>query len=79
MTDPARRLSDKILSAFNQACDQRRIDVAEQLLRALELTLTYHGGQDISEQRMDTSKVAKAYERLEALRAKPRPVSVPTK
>jgi hypothetical protein len=37
---PQRRLSDRILAAFNQACDQRELDIAELLLHALDLTLT---------------------------------------
>ncbi|MBN9000249.1 MAG: FAD-dependent monooxygenase, partial [Rhizobiales bacterium] len=32
-----RRLSDKILAAFHHACDQSDLEVAEQLLRTLEL------------------------------------------
>jgi hypothetical protein len=34
-----RRLSDKILDAFNYACKQRDLDAAERLLRVLELML----------------------------------------
>jgi hypothetical protein len=40
MTQFTRRLSDKILAAFDQACEQRQLEVAEHLVRALELTLT---------------------------------------
>lgn len=35
-----RRLSDKILIAFHHACDQGDYEVAEQLLRILEMMLT---------------------------------------
>ena len=39
MTEYARRLSDKILFAFNQACDQGYHDVAEILLRDIPARL----------------------------------------
>ena len=35
-----RRLSDKILIAFHHACDQGDFEVAEELLRILEMMLT---------------------------------------
>jgi hypothetical protein len=35
---PRRRLSDKVLLAFDQACDQRNLVVAERLVRVLEMT-----------------------------------------
>jgi hypothetical protein len=40
-TEPryTRRLSDKILVAFHQACDQRDIEVAGQLLGVLDLMI----------------------------------------
>jgi hypothetical protein len=68
MTEYTRRLSDKILFAFNQACDQGFYDVAEQLLRALELTLTRQGGRASVEHRNDMQPVTDAYERLQALK-----------
>ena len=36
----SRRLTDKILVAFHHACDQRDLEVAEQLLQILEMMLT---------------------------------------
>ena len=36
----SRRLSDKILIAFHHACDQGDYEVAEELLRILEMMLT---------------------------------------
>lgn len=68
MAEHSRRLSDKILAAFNQACDQGRIEVAEHLLRALELALTRHGGKGRPENRTELGPVVEAYGRLEALR-----------
>jgi hypothetical protein len=64
-----RRLSDKILLAFDQACEKREIDVAELLVRALELTLTRAGGKDSVEKREELGAVLDAYERLQKLRA----------
>lgn len=71
MTEYTRRLSDKILFAFNQACDQRYFDVAEVLLRALELALTRQGGRGNVDHRQNLQAVTDAYARLEALKSKP--------
>lgn len=38
--DENRRLSDAVLAAFNQACEQERLDAAELLLQVLELVQT---------------------------------------
>ena len=70
MTDTLRRLSDKILAAFNQACEQKQVETAEHLLRALELSLTRYGGQGKSDGRSQLGPVVEAFGRLEALRAK---------
>ena len=69
MSEPLRRLSDKILAAFNQACEQRVNDVAELLVRALDLTLTAQGGDSKKDNRNELGQVAEAYARLKALRA----------
>ncbi|MBI3452962.1 MAG: hypothetical protein HY057_09115 [Rhodospirillales bacterium] len=68
MTVYTRRLSDKILLAFNQACDTREFEVAEHLLRALEIALTKQGGKGKSDKRGELGPVVEAYERLETLR-----------
>ena len=68
MADQQRRLSDKILSAFHQACDHRDLEVAEQLLRALELALTAEGGAERVDQRQNMGAVVEAYARLGDLR-----------
>lgn len=70
MDEPSRRLSDKILSAFHQACDHRDVDVAEQLLRALELVLTEVGGPGHVDQRQNMGAVVEAYARLNTLRGR---------
>lgn len=63
-----RRLSDKILVAFHQACDQGDFEVAEQLLRVLEMMLTRRPtSPDINRRRNIESLVA-AHERLWHLR-----------
>ena len=68
MTEYTRRLSDKILFAFNQACDQKFYDVAEQLIRALELALTRQGGRGNVDHRENMQPVTDAYARLQALK-----------
>jgi hypothetical protein len=65
---PARRLSDKILLAFEQACEQRDLAVAEHLIRALEVALTKEGGPGRTDQRKELGPVFEAYDRLKALR-----------
>jgi hypothetical protein len=69
MTQFSRRLSDKILAAFNQACEQGQIAVAELLVRALELALTREGGANRVDKRERMEPVIAAYERLRALQA----------
>jgi hypothetical protein len=59
-----RRLSDKVLAAFNQACDMGDPEVAEMLLRTLELILTKQGGADSADKRGDLGAVMEAYGRL---------------
>lgn len=68
MTQQLRRLSDKVLSAFHQACDQKEVDIAELLMRALETILTRQGGKSVQDLREDLGPVSEAYNRLDALR-----------
>ncbi len=68
MEMPQRRLSDKILAAFDQACDRGEIEVAELLLRALELTLTRAGGKGHVDKRGELGPVVDAYARLKQRR-----------
>ncbi len=74
MDTPQRRLSDKILSAFDQACDRGEMEVAELLLRALELTLTRAGGKGHVDQRDELGPVLEAYARLKQRRGRLRVV-----
>ena len=69
MNTPQRRLSDKILSAFDQACERGELDVAEMLLRALELTLTRTGGKGSVDQRVELGPVIETYARLKQARS----------
>lgn len=62
-----RRLSDKLLVAFDQACDQEFVAVAEILLQAIELALTREGGPNRVEKRQDLGPVIAAYARLKEL------------
>ena len=59
-----RRLSDKILIAFHQACDQDDLEVAEQLLRILELMLTRRPAAPDQQRRRSMEGLVAAYERL---------------
>lgn len=69
MNTPQRRLSDKILTAFDQACERGELDVAELLVRALELTLTRTGGKGSVDQRIELGPVVETYARLQQMRS----------
>ena len=58
-----RRLADKVIAALNQACDHNDIDVAEHLLRALELILSGYGGESSVEKRRELSDIVDAFTR----------------
>jgi hypothetical protein len=67
----ARRLSDKILSAFHQACDQADFEVAERLLNTLDTMTTAQRRARAprgSERRRNQGTVVAAQERLWQLR-----------
>lgn len=68
MPQSNRRLSDKILAAFEQACEKGELDVAAVLVQALELTLTRVGGKSNVDHRVDLGPVTEAYNRLQRLR-----------
>ncbi|MCW8084304.1 hypothetical protein [Sabulicella glaciei] len=63
-----RRLSDKILVAFHQACDQSDFEVAEQLLRVLEMMLTRRPVMPDINRRRNIETLVAAHERLWHLR-----------
>jgi hypothetical protein len=59
-----RRLSDKLLLAFHQACDQRDATVALQLLAILESMLTRRPRQVEFNRRRSIDTLVAAHERL---------------
>ena len=63
-----RRLSDKILIAFHHACDQGDFEVAEELLRVLEMMLTRRPASPDSNRRKNLESLVAAHERLWLLR-----------
>ncbi len=64
----SRRLSDKILIAFHQACDQADFDVAEQLLHILEQMLQRKPSTTDTNRRRSMESLVAAHERLWYLR-----------
>ena len=63
-----RRLSDKILIAFHHACDQGDFEVADELLRILELMLTRRPTTPDTNRRKNIESLVAAHERLWLLR-----------
>lgn len=70
MTQAPRRLSDKLLAAFDQACEQGQIDVAEIILHALELVLTKEVSAGFADRRKHMEPAVEAFGRLKALKEK---------
>ncbi|MGX9962537.1 hypothetical protein ACVFYP_04400 [Roseomonas sp. F4] len=62
-----RRLSDKILIAFHQACDQDHLEVARMLLECCEMAMR-STRQPMREQRRAVETLCAAHERLWLLR-----------
>jgi hypothetical protein len=69
MSEP-RRLSDKLLAAFDQACEQGQVEVAELVLKAIEIVLTQEAGPAERERRSRLGPEVEAFGRLKALREK---------
>lgn len=63
-----RRLSDKILIAFHHACDQGDFEVADELLRILEMMLTRRPVTPDVNRRKNMESLVAAHERLWLLR-----------
>ena len=69
MTDQGfQRISDLILEAFQAACAQRNLAVAELLHNALELVMTRSAGAQDIERRDVPDAVLASFQELEALR-----------
>lgn len=65
-----RRLSDKLLAAFDQACEQGHVEAAELVLKAIEIVLTVEAAPVDRERRTQPGPVIEAFGRLKALREK---------
>ena len=63
-----RRLPDKVLVAFHHACDSSDLEVAEQLLRVLELILARRSPHPDGNRRRSMETLVAAHERLWHLR-----------
>ena len=63
-----RRLADKILVAFHQACDLADYEVAESLLRLLELMVSRRPPPSDGNRRRSMESLVAAHERLWYLR-----------
>jgi hypothetical protein len=63
-----RRLSDKILVAFHQACDVTDLEIADYLLRTLEVMVTRKPSPNQTGRRRDMESLVAAHERLWWLR-----------
>jgi hypothetical protein len=64
----SRRLSDKLLVAFHHACDVSDLEVADQLLRLLELMTTRRPRPEDGNRRRSIEGLVAAHERLWHLR-----------
>ena len=65
-----RRLSDKIIDAFDIACDKENVEAAMGLYHVLEMVLTRQGGAGNKDQRQNMEFIAQTADRLMALRNK---------
>ena len=63
-----RRVADHILTAFHQTCDQRELEVAEQLLAVLARIIAGPRHQPTAPDLHDKESLVAAYERLWQLR-----------
>ena len=68
MPEKGRRLGDKIIDAFNMACDKNDLEVAEGLYQILETALTRYGGKNVDDRREDVEFIRQASDRLNAMR-----------
>lgn len=63
-----RRLPDKVLVAFHHACDTADLEVAEHLIRVLEVMVTRRPAQGDGNRRRSMESLVAAHERLWHLR-----------
>jgi hypothetical protein len=62
-----RRLSDRIIAAFDIACERRDAEIADALYKTLELVLTRQGGADNPDRRLDVAFIHNAAAKLHRL------------
>jgi hypothetical protein len=60
----SRRLSDKILVAFDQACDQGDLEIAELLLGVVEMIVTRRSIAPDGSRRRNAESLVAAHQRL---------------
>ena len=65
---PGKRLPDRLLAAFHVACDQGELDVAAQVLRALETLVARGAPAADPNRRRSLDALVAAHERLWRLR-----------
>jgi hypothetical protein len=65
---PFMRISDRLMDAFEEAIDQRELEIAEVLHSALELVMTRRAGPQDVEKRDIPYDMLDSYEKLEDLR-----------
>lgn len=68
MTTPRRRLADKVIEAFEQACEEREIAIAQELFWALEAAVSRAGSPGGVERRNGYDYILQASVRLERLK-----------
>jgi hypothetical protein len=68
LNTPRRRLSDKIIDAFDHACSTEDLEVAEGLYRVLELVLTRDGGVGSTDNRQNVAFIMEAADKLKVIR-----------
>jgi hypothetical protein len=66
-----RRLTDKLLVAFSQACGQHALDIAEEILGIAEMALAVHLPIGEAGRRRQMECLVASYERLWLLRQRP--------
>ena len=64
----SRRLFDKVLVAFHHSCDDADLEIAEQLLRLLEIMTTRRPRPEDTQRRRSIESLVAAHERLWHLR-----------
>ena len=77
MPPRVRRLFGKVLTPFHMACDQGDFEVAEKLLRVLEMMMDRDPTNRDGDRRRNLDGLVAAHERLWSLRHPTKPVPPP--